>query len=42
MRPLTDTRAHLRPEDAELADRIDALTRHADRLRRETHDRRST
>ncbi|MEV8535530.1 HSP18 transcriptional regulator [Streptomyces sp. NPDC051211] len=41
VRPLTDTRPHLRPEDAELAERIDALTRHADRLRQDTHDQRS-
>ncbi|WP_405979887.1 HSP18 transcriptional regulator [Streptomyces sp. NBC_00158] len=42
VRPLADTRAHLRPEDAELAERIDALTRHTDQLRRDTHDQRST
>lgn len=42
VRPLSDTRAHLRPEDAELAERIDALTRHTDRLRQDTHDQRST
>ncbi|WP_405941244.1 HSP18 transcriptional regulator [Streptomyces sp. NBC_00207] len=41
VRPLADTRPHLRPEDAELAERIDALTRHADQLRRDTHDQRS-
>ncbi|MFI1279842.1 HSP18 transcriptional regulator [Streptomyces sp. NPDC020858] len=41
VRPLTDTRTHLRPEDAELAERIDALTRHADQLRQDTHDQRS-
>ncbi|MFD9306994.1 HSP18 transcriptional regulator [Streptomyces sp. NPDC060048] len=41
VRPLTDTRPHLRPEDAELAERIDALTRHADQLRQDTHDQRS-
>ncbi|MCC0100436.1 hypothetical protein K7B10_37830 [Streptomyces flavotricini] len=40
--PLADTRTHLRPEDAELADRIDALTRHTDQLRQDTHDQRST
>lgn len=40
--PLTGTRAHLRPEDAELAERIDALTRHADQLRQDTRDQRST
>ncbi|MFG2483993.1 HSP18 transcriptional regulator [Streptomyces virginiae] len=41
VRPLADSRPHLRPEDAELAERIDALTRHADQLRQDTHDRRS-
>ncbi|MFE5720609.1 HSP18 transcriptional regulator [Streptomyces erythrochromogenes] len=40
--PLTDTRAHLRPEDAELAARIDALTRHTEQLRQTTHGQRST
>ncbi|EFL19505.1 hypothetical protein [Streptomyces sp. C] len=42
VRPLTGTRAHLRPEDAELAERIDAMTRHADQLRRDARDQRST
>ncbi|MFD9406097.1 HSP18 transcriptional regulator [Streptomyces sp. NPDC059989] len=42
VRPLTATRVHLRPEDAELAERIDALARHTDRLRQDTHDQRST
>ncbi|MFD9373466.1 HSP18 transcriptional regulator [Streptomyces sp. NPDC060020] len=42
VRPLADTRDHLRPEDAELAERIDALTRHTDQLRQDTHDQRST
>ncbi|MEU9714515.1 HSP18 transcriptional regulator, partial [Streptomyces sp. NPDC047976] len=42
VRPLADTRAHLRPEDAELAERIDAMTRHADQLRQDTRDQRST
>ncbi|MFJ9807578.1 HSP18 transcriptional regulator [Streptomyces sp. NPDC101158] len=42
VRPLADTRPHLRPEDAELAERLDALTRHTDRLRQDTHDQRST
>ncbi|MGW7332417.1 HSP18 transcriptional regulator [Streptomyces sp. NPDC054840] len=41
VRPLADTRPHLRPGDAELAERIDALTRHADQLRQDTHDQRS-
>ncbi|MFI8392788.1 HSP18 transcriptional regulator [Streptomyces sp. NPDC085540] len=40
--PLTATRAHLRPEDAELAERIDALAQHTDQLRQDTHDQRST
>lgn len=40
--PLTDTRPHLRPEDAELAERIDALVRHTDQLRQDTHNQRST
>ncbi|MGW7436892.1 HSP18 transcriptional regulator [Streptomyces sp. NPDC054849] len=39
--PLADTRPHLRPQDADLADRIDALTRHTDQLRQDTHDQRS-
>ncbi|MFD9083268.1 HSP18 transcriptional regulator [Streptomyces erythrochromogenes] len=42
VRPLTDTRAHLRPEDAELAARIDALTRHTEQLRQTTHGQRNT
>ncbi|MEV7729379.1 HSP18 transcriptional regulator [Streptomyces sp. NPDC087917] len=42
MGPLTDTRPHLRPEDAELAERIDTLTRHTHQLRQDTHDQRST
>ncbi|MET9689999.1 HSP18 transcriptional regulator [Streptomyces sp. NPDC006514] len=42
VRPLTATRAHLRLEDAELAERIDALARHMDQLRQDTHDQRST
>ncbi|WP_405442531.1 HSP18 transcriptional regulator [Streptomyces avidinii] len=41
VRPLADSRPHLRPQDAELAERIDALTRHTDRLRQDTHDQRS-
>ncbi|MBT1186519.1 HSP18 transcriptional regulator [Streptomyces sp. CJ_13] len=40
--PLAATRAHLRAEDSEIADRIDAVTRHTDRLRQDTHDQRST
>ncbi|MFF4260920.1 HSP18 transcriptional regulator [Streptomyces virginiae] len=42
VRPLADTRPHLRPEDADLAERIDALTRRTDQLRQDTHDQRST
>ncbi|MFD3698016.1 HSP18 transcriptional regulator [Streptomyces sp. NPDC058646] len=42
VRPLADTRVHLRPQDTELAARIDALTRHTDQLRQDTHDQRST
>ncbi|MGW2272544.1 HSP18 transcriptional regulator [Streptomyces yangpuensis] len=42
VRPLADSRAHLRPEDAELAERIDTLTRHTDQLRQDTHDQRNT
>ncbi|MFJ6778673.1 HSP18 transcriptional regulator [Streptomyces yangpuensis] len=41
VRPLTGTRPHLRPEDVALAERIDAMTQHTDRLRRESGDRRS-
>ncbi|MFD9005926.1 HSP18 transcriptional regulator [Streptomyces sp. NPDC059582] len=41
VRPLTATRAHLRPEDASLAKRIDALTRHTEQLRQDTRDQRS-
>ncbi|MFD3543408.1 HSP18 transcriptional regulator [Streptomyces sp. NPDC058662] len=40
--PLADTRPHLRPEDGELADRIDAMTRHTARLRRDSRDQRGT
>ncbi|MFE9846206.1 HSP18 transcriptional regulator [Streptomyces goshikiensis] len=42
VQPLTDTRPHLRPEDAHLADRIDAMARHADRLRRDSRNQRNT
>ncbi|AWZ07003.1 MULTISPECIES: HSP18 transcriptional regulator [unclassified Streptomyces] len=42
VRPLADTRPHLRPQDAELAERIDTLTRHTDQLRQDTHDQRNT
>ncbi|MFC9824476.1 HSP18 transcriptional regulator [Streptomyces erythrochromogenes] len=40
--PLAGTRPHLGPDDSELADRIDAMTRHADRLRRDSNDQRNT
>ncbi|WP_442812977.1 HSP18 transcriptional regulator [Streptomyces sp. NBC_01343] len=42
VRPLTDTRPHLRPEDTALAEDIDAMTRHTQQLRQDTHDQRST
>ncbi|MFD0267771.1 HSP18 transcriptional regulator [Streptomyces sp. NPDC127106] len=42
VRPLSDTRPHLRPEDAALAEDIDAMTRHTNQLRQDTHDQRST
>ncbi|MFF7443473.1 HSP18 transcriptional regulator [Streptomyces sp. NPDC008122] len=42
VRPLTGARAHLRPEDAELAERVDAMTRRTDQLRRAARDQRST
>ncbi|MEE1814454.1 HSP18 transcriptional regulator [Streptomyces sp. SP18ES09] len=40
--PLAATRAHLRPQDAHLAERIDTLTHHTEQLRQNTHDQRST
>ncbi|MFI1936006.1 type III effector protein [Streptomyces purpureus] len=40
--PLADAGPHLRPDHADLADRVDALTRHADRLRQDSDDRRRT
>ena len=42
VRPLTATRAYLRPETGDLAERIDALALHTEQLRQDTHDRRST
>ncbi|MCX5309184.1 HSP18 transcriptional regulator [Streptomyces sp. NBC_00160] len=42
VRPLTDTRNHLRPQDAELAASIDALTQHTEQLRQTTHGQRNT
>ncbi|WP_420709722.1 HSP18 transcriptional regulator [Streptomyces sp. H021] len=40
--PLAGTRPHLGPGDAELADRIDAMTRHTDRLRQDSNDQRNS
>ncbi|MFG2715777.1 HSP18 transcriptional regulator [Streptomyces goshikiensis] len=42
IRPLADTRPHLRPQDADLAERIDALTQHTDQLRQDTRNQRGT
>ncbi|MEW1648674.1 HSP18 transcriptional regulator [Streptomyces sp. NPDC091219] len=42
IQPLTATRPHLRSQDAHLAERIDALTRHTEQLRQNTRDQRST
>ncbi len=42
VRPLTDTRAHLRPQDTELAAHIDAMTRNIHQLRQTTHGQRGT
>lgn len=42
VQPLTATRAHLQPETGDLAERIDALTRHTEELRQDTRDQRST
>ncbi|MEU3062859.1 HSP18 transcriptional regulator [Streptomyces subrutilus] len=42
VQPLTETRAHLRPQDADLAAHIDTLTRHTEQLRQNTHGQRST
>ncbi|MFE2856151.1 HSP18 transcriptional regulator [Streptomyces lavendulae] len=41
LQPLADTRPHLRPEDSALSDHLDALARHADRLRQDSHDQRT-
>ncbi|MEU9253703.1 HSP18 transcriptional regulator [Streptomyces sp. NPDC048270] len=38
--PLADSRPHLRPQDADLAERIDALTQHTERLRQDTRQQR--
>ncbi|MBT1188697.1 HSP18 transcriptional regulator [Streptomyces sp. CJ_13] len=42
VQPLTATRPHLRPENSDLADRIDAMARHTHQLRRDSHDQRNT
>ncbi|MFJ8301693.1 HSP18 transcriptional regulator [Streptomyces sp. NPDC094447] len=42
LKPLAATRPHLRPTAAELADRVDNLTRHTEQLRRDSHDQRGT
>ncbi|WP_306328076.1 HSP18 transcriptional regulator [Streptomyces venezuelae] len=42
VQPLAATRPHLRPQDADLAERIDTVTRHTEQLRQDTHDQRST
>ncbi|MBT2472900.1 HSP18 transcriptional regulator [Streptomyces sp. ISL-66] len=42
VRPLAATRPHLGPRNADLSERIDALTRHAEQLRQNTRDQRST
>ncbi|MFI8453719.1 HSP18 transcriptional regulator [Streptomyces erythrochromogenes] len=39
--PLASTRPHLGVDDTELADRIDAVTRHADQLRQDSNDQRN-
>ncbi|MGI5248385.1 HSP18 transcriptional regulator [Actinacidiphila glaucinigra] len=40
MTPLAATRTHLQPRHPEVAARVDALTRHAERLRQESDDQR--
>ncbi|MFE9813307.1 HSP18 transcriptional regulator [Streptomyces sp. NPDC005227] len=42
LRPLTATRAYLKPETGDLAERIDALARRTEDLRQDTHDQRRT
>ncbi|MFD9458622.1 HSP18 transcriptional regulator [Streptomyces sp. NPDC059985] len=39
--PLRGAREHLRPQDAGLAERIDAMTRHTERLRKDSHEQRN-
>ncbi|MFE2156130.1 HSP18 transcriptional regulator [Streptomyces lavendulae] len=41
LQPLADTRSHLRPEDSALSDHLDALARHTDQLRQDSHDQRT-
>ncbi|MFF2194550.1 HSP18 transcriptional regulator [Streptomyces sp. NPDC058157] len=41
VQPLAAARAHLRPQDAHLAEHIDTLTRHTEQLRQNTRDQRS-
>ncbi|MGW3328541.1 HSP18 transcriptional regulator [Streptomyces virginiae] len=40
--PLAGTRPHLGAGDADLADRIDAVTRHTDQLRQDSNDQRNS
>ncbi|MFF4579918.1 HSP18 transcriptional regulator [Streptomyces sp. NPDC001389] len=40
--PLAASRDHLRPQDAGITDRIDAMTRHTDRLRQDSKDQRNS
>jgi hypothetical protein len=40
--PLADTQTHLRTSHAGLAEQIRSVTEHTERLRRDTHDQRST
>ncbi|MDA5286823.1 HSP18 transcriptional regulator [Streptomyces sp. Isolate_45] len=39
--PLRGAREHLRPQDADLTERIDAMTRHTERLRKDSHEQRN-
>ncbi|MFJ3520393.1 HSP18 transcriptional regulator [Streptomyces sp. NPDC090131] len=39
--PLAGTRPHLGPDDTDLADRIEAMTRHTDQLRQDSTDQRN-
>lgn len=40
--PLAASRDHLRPQDAGITDRIDAMTRHTDQLRQDSNDQRNS